>query len=89
MTTNTYPSTIVWYCISVSLNVHSLKKVPEIDHSKSSLKEIFKNLSAAKLAPLSSILIRSSSRIWHLICSKCSILLVYQVYKYETGNFFE
>ena len=36
--------------------IHSVKKVPGIDHSKSSLKEIVKNRFDAKLAPLSSIL---------------------------------
>ena len=36
--------------------IHSVKKVPGIDHSKSPLKENFvKNLFDAKLAPLSSI----------------------------------
>ena len=36
--------------------IHSVKKVPGIDHSKSPLKEIIKNLFDDKLAPLSSIL---------------------------------
>ena len=59
------------------VSIHSVKKVPGIDHSKSSLKEIAKNLFDAKLAPLSSILTWSSSTICHLICSQCSVLSVY------------
>ena len=39
-----------------SMTIHFVKKVPGIDHSKSPLKEILKNLFDAKLAPLSSIL---------------------------------
>ena len=35
--------------------IHSVKKVPGIDHSKSPLKEIDKNLFDVKLTPLSSI----------------------------------
>ena len=42
--------------------VHSIKKVPGIDHSKSLLKKIVKNLFDAKLAPLSSILTRVRAR---------------------------
>ena len=34
--------------------IHSVKKVPGVDHSKSPLKVIVKNLSVAKLAPLCS-----------------------------------
>ena len=34
------------------LNVHSVKKVPGIDHSKSPLKEIVKNLFSASKDPL-------------------------------------
>ena len=57
--------------------INSVKKVSEIDHSKSPLKEIVKNLFDAKLASLSSILTRSSSAICHLVCSQCSMLSVY------------
>ena len=57
--------------------IHSVKKVPGIDHSKSLLKEIVKNLFDANLAPLSSILTWNSSAIWYLVCSKCSMLSVY------------
>ena len=46
--------------------VHYVKKVPGIDHSKSLLKEIVKNLFNAKLAPLPSILTWSSNAICHL-----------------------
>ena len=55
-------------------SLHSVKKVPGINHSKSPLKEIVKNLSDAKLAPLSSILTSSSSAICNLVCSQCSML---------------
>ena len=57
--------------------IHSVKKIPGIDHSKSPLKEIVKNLFGAKFAPLSSILTWSSSAICHLVCSQCSMLSVY------------
>ena len=57
--------------------VHSVKKVPGIDHSKSPLKEIVKNLFDAKLAPLFSITTWSSSAICHLVYSQCSMLSVY------------
>ena len=50
--------------------LHSVKKVPGIDHSKSPLKEIVKNLFDAKLVPLSSILTRTSSAIFHLVSSQ-------------------
>ena len=53
------------------------KRVPGIDHSKSPLKKIIKNLFDAKLEPLSSILTWSSSAICHLVCSQCSMLSVY------------
>ena len=43
-------------------HVHSVKKVQGNDHSKSSLKNIFKNLFDAKLAPLSSLKIQKRSR---------------------------
>ena len=46
-------------------NIHSVKKVPGIDHSKSPLKEIVKKLFDAKLALLSSILKWRSSAICH------------------------
>ena len=46
------------------------KKVPGIDHSKSPLKEIVKNIFDSKLAPLSSILTWSSRAICHLVCSQ-------------------
>ena len=46
---------------NLQLDIHSVKKVPRIDHSKSALKEIAKNLFDAKLAPLSSIPTWSSS----------------------------
>ena len=57
--------------------VHSVKKVPGIDHSKSPLKEIVKSLFDAKLAPLSSILTWSSGAICHLVSSQYSVLSVY------------
>ena len=57
--------------------VHSVKKLPRIDHSKSPLKEIVKNRFDAKLALLSSILTWSSSAICHLVCWQCSMLSVY------------
>ena len=57
--------------------VHFVKKVPGIDHSKSPLKEIVKNLLDAKLTPVSSILTRSSSAMCHLVCLQCSMLSVY------------
>ena len=38
------------------MGIHSVKKVPGIDHSKSPLKEIVKNLFDPKLKPLSSII---------------------------------
>ena len=57
--------------------MHPVKKVPGIDHSKSSLEEIVKNLFDAKLAPLSSILTQSSNAICHLVCSQCSMLSIY------------
>ena len=50
-------------------NVHAVKKVPGIDHSKSPIKEIVKNIFDAKLAPLSSIVTWSSSAICHLVSS--------------------
>ena len=55
----------------------SVKKVSAIDHSKNPLKEIVKNLFDAKLVPLSSILTWSSSAIFHLVCSQCSMFSVY------------
>ena len=55
----------------------SVKEVPRIDHSKSPLKGITKNLFDAKLAPLSSILTCSSNSICHLVYSQCSMLSVY------------
>ena len=58
-------------------NIHSVKKVTGINHSKSPLEEIVKNLFDAKLAPLSSILKWSSSAICHLVCLQCSMLSVY------------
>ena len=39
----------------ITTSILSVKKVPEIDHSKSPIKEIVKNLFDAKLTPLSSI----------------------------------
>ena len=57
--------------------IHSVKKVPGIDHSKSPLKKIGTIFFDAKLAPLSYILTRSSSAICHLVCSLCSMLSVY------------
>ena len=57
--------------------IHSVKKVPIVDHSKSLLKEIVKNLFDAKLVPLSSILTWSSSAICHLVCWQCLMLSVY------------
>ena len=59
------------------LIIHSVKKVPGIDYSKSLLKEIVKNLFDAKLGPLFSILTWSSSAICNLVCSQRSILPVY------------
>ena len=59
------------------MNVHYVKKVPRIDHSKCPLKEIVKNLFNAKLTPLSYILTSSSSAICHLVWSQCSMLSVY------------
>ena len=46
-------------------------------YSKRPLKEIVKNLFDAKLAPLSSILTWSSSTIFYLVFSQCSMLSVY------------
>ena len=60
-----------------TLHIHSVKKVPEIDHSRIPLQKIVKNLFDTKLAPLSSILTWSSSAICHLVCSQCSMLSVY------------
>ena len=57
--------------------LNSVKKVLGIDHLKSPLKEIVKNLFEAKLTPLSSILTWSSNAICHLVCSQCSMLSVY------------
>ena len=57
--------------------IHSVGKVPGIDHSKSPLKETVKNFFDAKLTPLPSILTWSSSAICHLVCSQCSMLSVY------------
>ena len=57
--------------------IHSVKKVPGINHSKIPLKEIVRNLFDAKLALLSSILTWSSSAICHLVCSQCSMLSVH------------
>ena len=65
------------HLIHDSHDLHSVKKVPWINHSKSPLKKIIKTLFDAKLAPLSSILTWSSSAICHLVCSQCSILSVY------------
>ena len=42
----------VYYLSFVSTAIHSVKKVPGIDHSKSPLKEIVKNLFDDKLASL-------------------------------------
>ena len=58
-------------------HIHSVKKVPRIDLPKIPLEEIVKNLFVPKLAPLSSILTWSSSAIYHLVCSQCSMLSVY------------
>ena len=63
--------------LPLEIGLHSVKKVPGIDHSKSPLKEIVKNLFDAKLAPLSSILAWISSATCHLVCSQCSMLSVY------------
>ena len=57
--------------------MHSVKKVPGIDHSKSSLKQIVKILFDARLAPLSSILTWRSSAIRQFVCLQCSMLSVY------------
>ena len=64
----------------LSGEIYSVKKVPGIDHSKSLLKEIVKNFFEVKLAPLSSILMWSSSVICHLVFSECSMLSVYLKY---------
>ena len=53
------------------LKIHSVKKVPGIDHSKSPVKDIVKNLFDAKFAPLSSILTWSSSTFCHLVYPQC------------------
>ena len=63
--------------LDVLFDIHSVRKVSGIDHSKSPFKEIVKNPFDAKLAPLSSILTWSSSAICHLVCSQCSMLSVY------------
>ena len=59
------------------IHVHSVKKIPGIDHSKSPLKDIVKNIFDAKLAPLFTILTSSSSAICHLACWQCSMFSVY------------
>ena len=44
------------FLLETSRDMHSVKKISGIDHSKCPLKEIVKNLFGTKLAPLSSIL---------------------------------
>ena len=58
--------------MSCKIDIHSVKKVPGIDHSKSPLEEIVKKLFDAKLTLQSSVLTWSSSVICHLVCSKAS-----------------
>ena len=58
------------------LDIHSVKKVPGIDHSESPLEEIVKNLLDAKLAPLSSVLMWSLSAFCNLVHLQCSMLSV-------------
>ena len=57
--------------------IHSVKKVPGIDHLKSALKGIVEILFVAKLVQLSSILTRSLSVTCHLVCLRCAILSVH------------
>ena len=54
-----------------------VKKVPGSDHLKNPLKETVGNLFDANLAPVSCILTWSSSAIYHLFCSQCSMSSVY------------
>ena len=58
-------------------NKHTFCQISTGNWSKITLKEIVKNLFDAKLAPLSFILMWSSSAICHLVCSQCSVLSVY------------
>ena len=60
-----------------SVPIHSVRKVPGIDHSKSPLKEIVKKIFDSNLPLLSSILTWGSSAICDLVCSQCSMLSVY------------
>ena len=75
------------------MGIHSVEKVRGIDLSKNQLKEIVKNLFDAKLAPLSSILMWSSSAIQ---CSQIvdgiyplhstTLLQKKQFFKYNLGK---
>ena len=53
----------ILYTILHYIQIHSVQKVPRIDHSKRLFKEIIKNVFDAKLAPLISILRWSSGAI--------------------------
>ena len=58
-------------------NKHTFCQISTGNWSKSTLKEIVKNLFDAKLAPLSFILTCSSSAVCYLVCSQCSMMSVY------------